>query len=261
MDFNAFEWIQNGLYEELQNQGFGEAQPLEEENGGRSVMFAADDVAYGIRYIAGKKQFELRSTTLKADGTPGEWRSLATWLYDYQTSDRADAESILNDFLDVVRGPKRVAVVQQKRKRNKDEDREVDCLFFFNRLVGPFPEVKEALNQEKIIYGQVRAVTFTKQTVIPLVEQLMTAYPDSDPAKKLCELLDDMYKNGDLNLRSVVTCVLLNGLSDNAFAAVQERVGEELQKAIKYSRKLKDKKIKPEKKKKQGKKVESRLQA
>lgn len=260
MDFNAFEWIQTGLWQELQQQGFAEAQTLEED-GARSVMFATEEVAYGLRYAPGRKQFELRSATLNADGTPGDWRSLSTWLFDAQTDGRSDAESILNDFLEVVRGPKRVAVVQQKKKRtNKDDEREVDCLFFFNRLVGPFPDIKYALNDEKIMYGQVRSVTFTKQQVIPKVEQLMSFYPDSDPAKRLVELLDDMYKNGDLDLRSVVTYVLLNGLSDKAFEAVQERAGVDLQKAMKYSRQLKGKKIKPEKKKKEGK-VESRLES
>ena len=35
-------------------------------------------------------------------------------------------------------------------------------------------------------------------------------YPNSDPMKKLCALLDDMYKDGDLDTRSIVTIGLLN---------------------------------------------------
>ena len=262
MEINVFERIQSGLYVELEKQGFGPAVPLEEEDGGQSVYFATESVAYGLRYVPGKKQFELRSANLKVDGTPSEWRVLSSWLFDYQTSDRSDADSILNDFLEVVQGPKRVAMVQQKRtKRGKDDERVVDSLFFFNRLANMFPEIKEALNQEKSTYGQVGAVTFTKGQVVPQVEQLVTLYPDSEAVTKLAALLDDMYRMGDLDLRCVVTSVLFNGLSDGAFGTLKDKTDEELQKALRFSRKLKGKKIKPEKTKKQGKKIESRLES
>ena len=49
MDLKAFEWIQDGLYEELAKQGFSEPQPLEDP-AGKLVMFTAADVAYGLVY-------------------------------------------------------------------------------------------------------------------------------------------------------------------------------------------------------------------
>ncbi len=257
LDFNAFDWIRDALAEELAKQGFGAPEPLEDP-AGQAVEYRTEEVAYSLLYDRKRQRFELRSATLEASGDPGDWRSLSTWLFDQQTGEKSDAESILNDFLDVVRGPKRVAVVQQKRKRGKDEERNVDPMFFMNRLVNIFPELKDELNEEKIVYGQVRFVTFIKQHVAPRCEDLAVKYPDSEPCKRLCALLDDMYKNGDLDLRSIITVSLLNSMSDGAFASLQAQLGEELQKDVKYTRRLKDKKIKPEKKKKE-KKVESRL--
>ncbi len=257
LDFDAFSLIQNGMAEELEKQGFRQPEPLEYE-GGKAVSFSTDDVAYALRYEKKGQRFELCSTTLSSGGEPGDWRSLSVWLFDEKDGARGDAESILNDFLEVVRGPKRVAVVQQKRKRNKADERNVDPMFFMNRLVNIFPELKEDLNEEKIVYGQVRFATFLKEKAAPKCQDLAVKYPDSEPCKKLCALLDDMYKNGDLDLRSILTVSLLNTMNDEAFASLRDRVGEELQKDLKYTRKLKGKKIKPEKKKKQ-KKVESRL--
>lgn len=49
-------------------------------------------------------------------------RGLSLWLFDEREGTRADAESILNDFLEVVQGPKRVALVQQKHRSKKDGD-------------------------------------------------------------------------------------------------------------------------------------------
>lgn len=257
LDFNAFEFIQNALTEELTGQGFGAPQTLE-YSAGKAVMYTTADVAYSLRYNEKGKQFELCSTTLDGEGKPGDWRSLSAWLFDKADGTKADAESILNDFLEVIRGPKRVAIVQQKRKRGKDDERNVDPMFFVNRLVNIFPELKNELNEEKITYGQVRFITFIKKRVVPKCEDLVTKYPDSEPCKKLCALLDDMYKNGDLDLRSIISFSFINSMNDAAFSSLYERVGEELQKDIKFTRKLKDKKIKPEKKKKQ-KKVETRL--
>ena len=253
MDLKAFELIQDGLYQELAKQGFSEPQPVEDP-AGRMVMYVLDDVAYGLLYDSKNQRFELRSTTFKEKDKPGSWRSLSLWLFDEKEGTRADAESILNDFLEVVQGPKRVAVVQQKR-RGKDGERTVDPLFFVNRLVNIFPELKDELNQEKIVYGQVRYVTFVKAHVAARCQDLAKKYPDSDPMKKLCSLLDDMYKTGDLDTRSVVTMALLNELDDGAFQIFTERVGEDLKKDLKFVRKLKGKKIKPERKKKQKKVV------
>lgn len=257
MDFNAFQWIQDSLFEELEKQGFNAPEPLEDPDA-KAVMYATDELAYSLRYDGKNQRFELRSATLDGEGRPGNWRNLSVWMFSLQTGTRGDAESILNDFLDVVRGPKRVAVVQQKRRGGKGEERSVDPLFFLNRLVNIFPELKEELNGEKITYGQVRFVTFTKEHVVPRCEDLAVRYPDSGPFKKLCSLLDDMYANGGLDLRALITVSLLNSMSDGAFASLRDGLGEELQKDVKYTRKLRGKKIKPEKKKKR-KKVEARL--
>lgn len=259
MDFNAFELIQNALAAELSGQGFKEPEALE-DSAGQAAIFATDEVAYSLVYDNKRKSFLLRSTTLTDDKQPGDWRELSAWLFDKADGDRSDAESIINDFLEVVRGPKRVAMVQQQRKRGKNENRNVDPMFFINRLVNIFPELKEKLNEEKITYGQVRYITFIKAHVLPVAEDLIQKYPDSEPANKLCSLLEDMYDNGDLDLRSIVTYVFLNGLSEGSFQTAQGKMEGDLQKISGFSRKLIGKNIKPEKKKKaKGKKVEARL--
>ena len=257
MEFMAFEMIRDALAEELEVQGFRAPEPIEADNG-RCVMYATDELAYSLLYDKKRQRFELRSTTLGSDGKPGDWKSLSLWLFDEEEGTKADAESILNDFLEVIRGPKRVAIVQQKKKRGKDDERNIDPLFFCNRLVNIFPELRGEMNEERTVYGQIRFASFTKEHIVPKCEDLAVKYPESDPFKKLCTLLDDMYKNGDMDLRSIITVTINNGLSDDAFRVFQEKLGDDLKKACKFTRKLKGKKIKPEKKKKE-KKVVARL--
>ena len=177
------------------------------------------------------------------------------WMFDPQTDDIKEAESIVNDFVETIEGPKRVEIVQQaKRRKKKDEESSNDPVFFFNRMVGVFPELKEEMNKERAVYGRVRAVTFAREKLLPKMELLAKNYPDSEPFDRMCTLLNDMYQSGDMDVRSIITMVLLNGFQDEtALMRVEEKFSEDLAKSYKYGRKLKGKKVKPEKKKKQRK--------
>lgn len=257
MAYDAFGYIQNCLQEELTKQSFGEAADMDYD-GGRAVMYATKEVAYGLFYTKKTQQFELKSTMLDADEKPGDWRSLSAWLYDSETGEKADAESIASDYLEIIQGPKRVAVVQQKAKKNKKDERVIDPLFFLNRLSVIFPDVKAAVKEERITYGQIRFATFTKTVVAPIVQDVALRYGDSEIMDKLCSLFSDMYTDGDLDLRSLITISIFNNLSEPAFDAIHEKLSDELKKDTKYTRKLIGKNIKPEKAKKQ-KKVVDRL--
>lgn len=257
MAYNAFEFIRESMQEELTNQGFRGPEDVDYENG-QAEMFKTDEVAYGLFYNKSSQQFELKSTTLDEEGAPGEWRNLSSWLFDRETGDKADAESIANDYLDIIRGPKRVALLQQKAKKGKKDERVIDPLFFMNRLAVIFPDVKEAMKNERILYGQIRFATFTKTIVAPIVEDIALRYADSEVMEKLCSLLSDMYKDGDLDLRSLITISIFNNMKEEAFLVIREKLSDELKLDTRYTRKLIGKNIKPEKPKKE-KKVVARL--
>ncbi len=254
MDFNAFEIVKNKVAEELNKQGFSGPDSLDDDKG-QAVIYSTEDMAYSILYSRKSKQFVLRSAALDANKKPNDWRSLSTWLFDENEGTRSDADSIANDFLEIVSGPKQVELVQQKKKKSKD-DRSVDPLFFVNRLTGIFPELKDAIKKERITYGQIRFATFLKEQVSPLCEDLATRYKTSQPFEKMCELFTDMYENGDMDVRSILSVSLLNNVTQEAVDNISEKVSADLQTDLKYTRKLIGKEIKPEKKKKLTKVVD-----
>lgn len=225
-------------------------------------MFTTGEVAYGLFYESKQKRFVLRSASMKTPTEPGEWRQLSLWLFDEKENSMADAESIANDFLEIVQGSKRREMVKTaKKRRKKDEENNADPQFFLNRLVPIFPELRDEMNEERIVYGQVRPAIFAKEKVAPKCEQLALQYKDSEPMKRLCTVLCEMYAAGDMDTRAVIQFGVLNNISDSAIGSIIEGFtdGCDLQKVYKHSRKLIGKKIKPEKKKKQ-KKVEARLE-
>lgn len=261
MEQKAFELIQSKLQEALSEQGFGEAISLNVEDA-KVVMFTTSEVAYGLFYETKKKRFVLRSTTMISKNEPGQWRELSTWLFDGDENNMADAESIAADFLEITQSSKRVEMVQSARKhRKKDEETYADPQFFFNRLVQVFPELRDEMNEERIVYGQIRSTVFAEQKIAPKCEQLAKGYKDSEPFKRMVSILCDIYGSGDKDTRAVIQFGVLNNIKDSeAIKNIMDNFTEDcdLSKVYKHSRKLIGKKIKPEKKKKE-KKVEARL--
>lgn len=180
------------------------------------------------------------------DGPDNEWRSLATWMFDPETNDKRDATSIANDFVATVTTPVRVKSQRQAKKKKRDEDGNVDPVFLFKRLVQIFPELKDEIFLEEDSYSPFRSATFAKfcssqgeHSLKKQNKQLIT---------KLGAVLSAQYKNGDMDCRSVITIVILNGIDDEASQELMnEALDEVLSKAWKFARKFKGKNVKPEK--------------
>lgn len=248
MNQKAFEIIEDILREELDNQGFGQAIKLDDE-AGKAYMYVLEDIGYSILFDDSKKSFVLRSATLN-DGKADKWKNLSSWLYDEETATKADLESIGNDFLDIVRGPRRLEVQKKVAKKTKGDDRNIDPLFFFNRMISYIPELREEMNKDRIKYAKIRYATLTKSLLVPACEKI--AKENGSELVKMTELFDDMYKDGDVEVRGIVIHGLFNSLSDEAMANISAHFGDELKKVYKCSRPLKNKKVKPEKVKKKN---------
>lgn len=253
---NAFKIILAALTEELSAQGFQGPETMEDKLG-EAYLYHTNEVAYQVVYDESKQVFLLRSNAYSESGDYAhDWKQLSTWLFDKAEGTNSDAQSIANDFVDVVSGSKRKAAVQtaKKKKKKGDDERVIDAMFFFNRLVGIFPELKEEMNKEKIIYGQVRTTVIAKDFVAPRIAKLALDKPNSDAFKKVKTLIGEMYVQGDNDLKAIITAGVLNNISDEtAITRIGEDFPPELKKVYKCSRKLIGKDIKPEKVKKQKK--------
>lgn len=254
MEIKAFDAVAGKVGAALEELGF--RRTAEDKNGkdGRTVTFVGDGIAYGILFREDKKRFELRSCETE-DGEPdNKWKTISMWLFDPETDTASQAQSIAADFTESISGPKNVPAVKAKKKKKKDDDTNVDPLFFFNRFVGVFPELKEEINAEKEAFGDVRAVTFARQHLLPKINALFADPSAGDRQERTCTLLSDMYVSGDMDVRSMITIVILNGISDeSSLEKMKSHFGEELQKGQAAAHKIKGKTVKPEKKKKQKK--------
>jgi hypothetical protein len=247
LDKKIFEIVAGGVGEQLEASGFGR----QKTDDGVSAVFINEDIAYKIAYEEDKKRFNLMECGTDGTEPDGKWKSVSVWLFDPETDTANEAKSIACDFIETVRGPVQTTVARAKKKKKKDDDDNVDPIFFFNRFVGVFPELKAEINEEKAKYGDVRAVSFARENLMPKLNGLCGSCGEDDArVKKVCALLNDMYMSGDIDVRSIITIVIINGFTDGALKHVRPLFNEELQKSAKAALKIKGRHFKPEKKKK-----------
>lgn len=261
MEQKAFDLIAEKIRSVLLDQGFERKEDVQEEQG-KAAVYLSEGAAYSVLYEEQSKLFHLRTCGV-ADGAPDkQWKTLSTWAFDPQTDTAAYAGSIAEDFAETLGGSDRKEMMRlQKKRKKKDDDDTTDPQFLFNRLVSIFPELRGELAQERGTYGTVRGVTFAREHVVGRVEQLAKTNPGSEAFKRLCNVLNDMYANGDMDVRSIITIVLLNGIGDaQALENLSRNFSEDLARVYNKAKNLKGKKIRPEKKKKRPKYTDEMLQ-
>ncbi len=253
MNQQAFDRIVSKLNGALEKQGYEKQKGIVEDEQGKSVWFLGETNAYRVGYNEAEKRFELSSTEMTDEGPDDEgWRSVSNWMFDGETDGLKEADSIANDFVDTVGGVSRQQALRlAKRKAGKDKDKEHNPgpVFFFKRLVPVFPELKEEINEELVAYASFRAVTFAREKVLPKV-QAQAKKKGADATKKLATILEEMYKNGDLDVRSIITIVLLNGIeSDEERENLLEHMSDSFRKYYRRALPYRHKKVRPEREK------------
>lgn len=248
---NAFDYIADKVEAQLAPTGYTRQKVAADDKQEIVALFTSENVAYSVVYYMEKTHMVLRTCTMTEDGPDNEWKTLATWMLDEDSTQR-DVDSIANDFIEGVSGAvaiKRAKQVRQKKK--KDDDGNADPKFLAKRFVAVFPELKEEIKYEEDGYFPFRGATFAKEKIAPkLVSYVRTA--TKPQLEKLMSIFNLQYNNGDIDTRSIITIVLLNSLDDEQFNAVFEFLSDDLKKAAKAARKYKGKKVRPEKPKKKN---------
>ena len=249
----AFEIVNKKVEAALSEQGFKAQNVTSADSGELVKLYTGESTAYSVIYFKDKKHMVMRSCDA-ADGEPdNEWKTIATWMFDPNTDTEKEAESIGNDFVDNVSAPVFKQVAHKKKKKKKDsDDGNGDPVFFSKRLVAVFPELLDEIREEQESYEEFRAVTFTKEMIVPKVQALMKS-GDDKTIDKLSDILSGQYSYGDIDTRPLITIVILNSITDDDEKdAIKRNMSDDLKKAWAAAEKYRGKKVKPAKAKKQS---------
>ena len=250
----AFDLICTRVQQALEAQGFNKLNVSNTGSDEMVSLYANDAIAYSVIYYADKNRMVLESCGMTEDGPDNDWRAIATWMFDPEINDKKDANSIANDFVATVSAPVRQKAQQrQLKKKKRDEDGNVDPVFLYKRLVTVLPDLKDEIFNEEDCYDPFRSATFAKTFVVPKVNELLSS-GNRQQITKLGAVLSAQYKNGDMDCRSIITIVILNGIEgEKNEELMDEALDDMLKKAWKFARRYKGKEVKPEKPKKKSK--------
>ncbi len=243
----AFGIIADKVADALSSQGF-KREKVSSTDKELVALFTGESVAYSVIYYTEKMHVVLRSCTMTDEGPDNEWKSMATWMFNPETDTNKEAESIGNDFAEAVTNASAVKRVKQTKKK-KSDDGNADPLFLAKRFVTYFPELKAEIKYEQENYENFRGVYFIRTYVVSRVNQLLSRGVKGE-MNKLAQMISTQYANGDMDTRSIITIVLLNSIDEQHIEKFEPLLSEELQKAWKYAKKMKGKKVRAEKPKK-----------
>lgn len=240
----AFKIIEEILFEDLSKKGFQKSR----ENS--SIIFSSKDIVYKVEFDNSHKQFCLSSCTVLEDGIPSkDFSNISVWLFNPSVDTEKEAKSIAADFLETLGGPKQKARIQSSTKKSNEQNN-TNLIFFINRLITIFPEIKEDIKNEKDTYEEFRGINFIRESVLPYIKELLN-FNQKDKLKKLCTTLNTAYGNANLDVRSAITMIILNSIDDEKNKnLIEPFLSEDLKRAWKAAQKYKNKTVKPEKAKK-----------
>ena len=201
----------------------------------------------GITYEISYDEKEKKVTLKAASNETKEEKIISSWLLDSEKSTQKDAKLIAEDFIESIAGKTKTIINQIKKKDSSGNNN--SGLFLANRMATFFPELKENIQTEKETYESFREATFAKDFILPLINSYIKSETNKSKLSKLGKTLSELYKTSGLNIRSIITMAILNGL-DEENSKFSEFLSDELKSAWEHSKKYKGKKVKPEKVKK-----------
>ena len=245
----AFKIVCDKVFVVLKEQGFKENKVDNSNVDEMVALYTGENVAYSVIYYVEKMHMVMRSCAMTEDGPDNEWKTMATWMFNPETDTEREANSIGNDFAEAVQAPVNVKRVKQTKKKKSNDDGNADPVFLAKRLVKLFPELKEEIKIEEDEHYPFRGVTFTKEHIMPKINDMLVRGSKAD-LTKLMGILSAQYVNGDPDTRAIITIVILNAVDNKYLEVIEPMMSDELRKAHKAALKFKGKKVQPEKVKK-----------
>ncbi len=157
MSKNYFDAVCQRMMESVKTDKF---KNFKSEN--NKFLLQSEEETYEIVYNENNKRINL--IKILSEGN----KQLSSWLLDEESTTQKDVKMIAEDFLESI-GEKVNATNRNSGKKSNNEGSNVTGLFFANRMVNIFPDIKEAIYIEKECYSEFRAVKFTREVILPRI--------------------------------------------------------------------------------------------
>jgi len=254
----AFAVICDKVEESLKSRGFIKQKVSNADNQDLAALFTGESTAYMVMYSVDKMHMVMKSCDIVEEELDNDWRLLATWMFNPEADGLDQAKSIGNDFAEIVMSPSALRKVRQQKKKKTEGEGSADPMFLCKRFVTLFPDLKDEIKDESERYFPFCGATFVRDKLLPKVSSHIKSASKQD-IEKIAQILNVQYQNGDMDTRSIITIVILNGLEESQCEQLKEHMNDDLKKAFDAAKKFKGKNVKPAKRKAQKKTIAERL--
>lgn len=212
----------------------------------KDALFYGEKAVYKVELCSEENKICLKQSE-NNDNNLYDFDGISSWLFDEQGMSSKDIKMICDDFIETIcdfENPGKDTSLSYKKQKKKNSD----GLFFANRLVNIFPELKEDIFIEKECYSEFRGTIFVEKNILPLILDLLDNGKDLKKIQKLFKILSDLYNSASINIRSLITMGIMNNITDTkSVELAQKYINDDLKKAWDVSIKFKHKKIRPSK--------------
>ena len=87
--------------------------------------------------------------------------------------------------------------------------------YFAQKLVGEFPEFRAVYEEHLEVYGELLGhVFFGGETLLGALQSLLKTNREKEKIRRYMDFVEDMYANGDSDVRNIVEVTILECLGD-----------------------------------------------
>lgn len=190
-----------------------EMKPFFDEQGfkcDKDGAFLNDTKSVKINYDENSQMYILQTADI-SDGTVGEYTNASSFLFDDSQTEK-DAMSVGIDFTETLRKNlgiknKRPAVSGNIDLPTAQKGDALNITGFTKKVLDVFPQYKDTYKEHVAKYGNFLYINFFSYTLVP---QIITVLSENSKktVKKLFELLENGYLQGDKDTANIVVAVL-----------------------------------------------------
>ncbi len=179
--------------------------------------FKNEKIAVKVGFDEANKLFVLYIAKA-SEGEVGDFTAVAQWLFGDDQTEK-DAVAVGVDFADTLRSKmgikaEKTSVSVTLPVAEKGEDNNI--LTLTQRLLATFPQFKEDYKQDVAKHGKFLYMNFFMTRFVPEIKNLMANPTGNKKAvKKLFDMLDEMYVNGDRVTSDTVVAVISAAIYGN----------------------------------------------
>ena len=216
MDNKMFDLIRDRVAGVLKDRKYKltEDKVTREEDGSRRALFVSEDRAIEIVWDASAKRYQLKTAAVADGEIDEESKIISTWLFDPQTHGEPDAKTIANDFEDSIREIYKKPMTKSQTKEAVKKMRSNNMEGFIRRFLTAFPQYQEVYDANVEHYGELLPDTFLQDSMVSYMMEMLRQKKNAQ-TKKLFELLNEAYENGDGDVRSAVSVTVLRNVMES----------------------------------------------